>query len=408
MRLSLKLAWRNVFRNKRRTYITAAAIGLGLASLIFSDAFIIGMKENMVKSATSSFLGEAQIHHESFRLTGEVEKTVNNLEAVVQGLEKEKRVDTYTLRTKTYGMVTSPSDASAVMVVGVDPGKESLLSRIDDAVNKGTFLSEQTGREIVIGSELAEILDVDPGDRVVVTCAQAGTGDLAQEMFRVSGIYTFNVREMDTGMAFIPLPRAQAMLGLGNDVHEIAVKFKNLEDASNENLPIWSKYSQEGNKMVSWVELLPDLKSVFEMTGIMLAVVGIILFAVVTFGVINTLFMSLYERLFEFGVLRAVGTRPGGVRRLIVFEAGALALISIVVGSALGFLLTFIFTRTGVDYRGIEFAGSTIYEILYPVIHVRQYIIYPAAVFFFTLLIGIYPAAAAARMPVTEAMRKSL
>ncbi|MBN1272375.1 MAG: ABC transporter permease [Candidatus Aminicenantes bacterium] len=404
----VKLAWRNIFRNKRRTYITAVAIGLGLASLIFSDAFIIGMKKNMIQSATSSFLGEAQIHQKGYRLTREVEKTVNNLPSVVKSLEGEDLVDRFALRTLTFGMITSPADVNSVLLVGIEPDKERKLSRIDDAINRGEFLSSETGRDIVIGSKLAEILDVGLGDRVVATCAQAGTGDLSQEMFRIAGIYTFNVREMDTGMAFIPLKKAQQMLGLENDVHEIAVKFKNMEDAAKENLPLWQKYSQEGNEMVSWAELLPDLKSVFEMTGIMLMIIGVILFAIVTFGVVNTLFMSLYERLFEFGVLRAVGTRPGGVRRLIILEAGAMALISIFVGAVLGFLLTFIFTKTGVDYRGIEFAGSTIYEMLYPVIHIRQYIIYPLAVFIFTLIIGLYPATVAARMSVTDAMRKSL
>ncbi len=135
---------------------------------------------------------------------------------------------------------------------------------------------------------------------------------------------------------------------------------------------------------------------------------GIILFGIVAFGIINTLFMSLYERLFEFGVLRAVGTRPSGVRKLIVFEAGALSILSIIIGSILGFIITFIVTKTGIDYRGIEFAGTTFHELIYPVIHFQQFIIYPAALFLFTLFIGLYPALIAGRMSIANALRKSL
>jgi len=128
----------------------------------------------------------------------------------------------------------------------------------------------------------------------------------------------------------------------------------------------------------------------------------------VAFGIINTLFMSLYERMFEFGVLRAVGTRPSGVRRLIVFEAGALALLSIAMGTVLGFGLTFAMSKIGIDYRGIEFAGTTFYDLLYPVLHVQQFLIYPLAVFIFTLLVGLYPARVAGKMRVADALRKSL
>ena len=139
-----------------------------------------------------------------------------------------------------------------------------------------------------------------------------------------------------------------------------------------------------------------------------MAVLAVILFAVVSLGIINTLFMSLYERMFEFGVMRAVGTRPFGIGRLILLEAAALSVISIGLGIILGFILTYIVTKTGIDYRGIEFAGVTFQKLLYPVMTVKQYYYYPFWVFVFTTIIGIYPAVYAARMSPAEAMRKSL
>jgi ABC-type lipoprotein release transport system permease subunit len=408
MWFDLKLAWRNIFRNKRRTFIAGIAIGVGLAAMIFTDALMIGMKDNMIKSATESFLGEGQIHRKGFRLTQEVELTLKNLDGIVSHLEKEDSVDRFTLRTSTFGMITSPANVSSVILYGIHPQTEKYLSQIDDVIDEGDYFKGDGEREIVIGSDLADLLEVGLGDRTVITVTQAYSGDLVQEMFRVSGIYHFNVKEMDTGMAFVKLSKAQKMLGIGEDVHEIALKFKDIRFASKKDNPFWTEYSVDDNEAVSWTELLPQLQAMLGIFWISLLVMGIILFGIVAFGIVNTLFMSLYERMFEFGVIRAIGTRPSGVRRLILFEAGALSVLSIALGIILGFTITLIFVKTGIDYRGIEIAGTSIHEMLYPVIHFQQYVIYPAAVFAFTLLIGLYPATVASKMHISEALRKSL
>lgn len=404
----IKLAWRNIFRNKRRTIIASIAIGIGLAALIFTEALLVGMRDNMFRSATSSFLGEAQIHDVKFRETQESDHTVNNLESVVRDLKEEELIDEFTQRTISFSMITSPSDVSSVLLVGIVPETERKLSKVDDTIRDGHYFKGNNERDIVIGSKLAEILEVELGDRIVLTVAQAKSGDLSQEMFRISGIYHFDIKEMDTGMAFIRINKAQEMLGIGKGIHEIAVKFKNFEYALQDNLPFWKKYATNGNEAISWTAILPQLKAVFDAMGISRAVMIIILMIVVIFGIINTLFMSLYERIFEFGVLRAVGTRPWGVFKLMIFEAGALGIVSIFIGTLLGAVVNGIFTKVGIDYKGIEFAGSIIHEMIYPVNEPYQYIIYPIGVIIFTFLVGIYPAVVAAKMSVSDALRKSL
>jgi putative ABC transport system permease protein len=408
MGLTLKLAWRNIFRNRRRTVIAAIAIGVGLATLIFSDAVIQGMKANMIRSATAAYLGEGQIHRQGFRLTQDVEKTIANPEEVIAGLEKEPEVEAFARRAESFGMISSPANLASVMVVGVDPPSERLLSHVDDNIQEGSFFAGPEEREVIIGRGLADLLEVGLGDRVVATVSQAGSGNLSQEMFRVSGVYYFNIKEMDSGFAFVRLAKAQEMLGIGRGIHEIALKFKALEFASRKDNPFWKKYSASGNEAVSWTVLLPQLTSVMRMVWVSLVFMSALLFGIVAFGIINTLFMSLYERMFEFGVIRAVGTRPSGVRRLVVFEASALAVLSIAMGVALGLVLTLIVSKTGIDYRGIEFAGTAFYDLLYPQLQIRQFIIYPAAVFLFTLLVGLYPAGVAARMSISDALRKSM
>ncbi len=408
MAFTWKLAWRNIFRNRRRTIIASIAIGIGLASLIFSDAFIIGMKDSLIRSTTSSFMGEAQIHHEDYLLSREPEMTIRDSARVRQLLDQDVSVSHFSSRAMAFGMITSPANVNPVMLVGVNPEKEKHLSQFDDVLREGEWFSGDNPRDLVVGSKLAENLEVGLGDRVVITVSQVNSGDLSQEMFRVSAIYHFGIRELDSGMALIRLPRAQAMLGIQDGIHEIAVRFRDIQDAENQALPFWSTFSSSGNRASGWPELLPDMKRMLDMTRVSMMVLALILGVVVVFGIINTLFMSLYERMFEFGVLRAVGTRASKTRLLVVFEAVALGLVSAFIGGVLGLLLTGLVSHTGIDYRGIEMTGIHIQEIIYPRLQLRQFLEYPLWVVGFCALVGLYPARVAGRMKIAAALRKSL
>lgn len=405
--IQIKLAVRNILRNKRRTFIAGTAIGIGLASLIFTDALIIGMKDNMIASATESFMGEGQIHRAGFRESYDVEKTIADKNDVIRRLEQEPLVSQFTRRTISFAMVTSPANLSSVSMIGVDPETEPYLSQIDEAIVEGDFFIGDNERDVIIGSKLAELLEIEIGARLVITVAQAKTGDLSQEMFRVSGIYHFNIQEMDRAMVVVRLPVAQRMLGLDGDIHQIAIRFTDDRVGRDADHPFWTRYSRGENEALPWVELMPQLATSLEISQFATYMLGLILFAVVALGIINTLFMSLHERMFEFGILRAVGTHAVAMGRLIMFEAGALAVVSIVLGAILGLIVTYITMQTGIDYTGIEFAGVTFRKLLYPVLQISQFLIYPAAVFVVTLVVALYPTVYAARMKPAEAMRRS-
>ena len=402
-----KLAWRNVLRNKRRTFIAGTAIGIGLASLMFTDALMLGMESNMIDSATSSFMGEGQIHHEDYRESFDVEMTIPNLTEVIERLESVTFVEHFTPRTLSLGMLSSPSNVGSVQMIGVDPASEQYLSETDDVIVGGSYFEGDSEHDILIGKKLAELLEVELGDRVVLTTAEAHTGDLAQEMFRVSGIFYFNVTEMDRYFAFVRISRAQQMLGLPNQVHQIALKFTDKNIGRNEIHPFWSRHTRDGSEAVGWTVLMPQLEKAFDLADISKWIVGLILFAVVALVIVNSLFMSLYERMFEFGVLRAVGTRPVAMGRLVVFEAAALAVIAILLGMVLGLGVIYILSQTGIDYGGIEYEGVTFRKLLYPQTKISQFVVYPICVFLFTVLIAIYPAAYASRLTPARAMRKS-
>jgi len=404
----LKLAWRNVLRNKRRTFLSGTAVGITLASLMLIDGLYIGMLKGMIMTATDTFLGQGQIHAKGFSDTLEVEKTINGSEDILTSLSKEPLLESFSPRTASFAMISSPSGVSSVLLYGIDPEREKNISMIDEAVKEGEYLQPEGERQILIGSKTAETLEVELGDRIVLTVAQSGTGELSQEMFRISGIFHMGIREADSGMAFIQIDKARRLLALGAGTHEIVLKFKNLDNAGDRTLPFWRSYSMNGNEALGWRDLIPQLDGVIKMTEISTIITSVLVFCIVAVIIMNALFMSLYERMFEFGVLRAVGTRPSKMALIIFFEAASLSVISIIMGLALGYGVVTFFSWYGIDYRGIEFAGITVNELLYPELALKQFTIYPLLIFIFSLVAAIYPALFAAKMTPAKAMQRSL
>lgn len=407
MNFYLKLAWRNSLRNKRRTALAALAIGLGLAGLIFTDAISYGMLRGLIDTATGTFLGQAQVHRRGFLDTADADLQIEGGPALLAKLERDPLVAAYAPRTLSFAMISSPANSGSAMLYGVDPEAERRVSRLARAVAGGSFLGEE-GDFIVLGSLLAETLEVGPGDKVVVTAAAAGGGELAQAMFRVGGIIKSGSRGMDSNMAFIKFSKARELLNLGGGLHEIAVVFRDPASAEDTALPFWKVYGSGNNEAKGWPELIPELAAARGMSAFGILITAVILSGIVALGITNTLFMSLYERMFEFGVLRAVGTRPARMGLLIVSEAAALGLLSAGAGAALGWLACALVGINGLDYTGVDFAGVAMVEPIRPMFRLVQYWLYPSALFLFTLLVSLYPAVYAARMNPVKAMRKSL
>ncbi len=406
VRFYLRLAWRNVFRNRRRTFLTGLIIGIGLAALMFTDAWIKGMKANMIGSATSSFLGEAEIHREGFQDTMDNKLTLAQSERIIEQIKRDGSVKNFTRRVISYGTISSPADISSIVIFGIDPVTEKPLSKIDESMIQGTYLA--SGKGVLLGAKLAEELEVSIGDRVVLTTSKVDTGELAQDLFQVSGIYRMHIEQLDSSVALIPLEQAQALTGVNGNIHEIALQFGDIQYAERSAKEFSARYSNFGNTAQTWPELVPQMKYVLDMTDMFNAVNVFIVFAIIVFGIVNTLFMSLYERMFEFGVLRAVGTRSARMRTLILYEAAVLALFSVVLGTILGAGLTGIGSVYGMDLTGVEFAGTTFTGRIFMVFSIRQFLLYPALVFVFTVLVSLYPARYAGRMPVTRALQRTL
>jgi ABC-type lipoprotein release transport system permease subunit len=391
----LKLAWRNLFRNRGRTLVSVAAISIGFAALVFYHGIFYGMKNRMYRTATESFLGDAQIHQRDYRSSGEAEDVINRLPALLDSLETEEIVNAYSPRAYGYAMISSPANAVSAKLIGVDPEKERFLSTLDENVREGDYLSGPEEDGLLLGIRLAEILRLETGDAVVATVSEAGTGDLSQALFRVRGIFDTGDRSMNRGIALAGIDRVRDMLAIGESCHEVAVDFTDMEYGLSDSLFFWEKYSRWGNRAES---------------ENIISFVGLIMFVLVAFVILNTIFMSLYERTFEFGVLLAQGTRSFQMGKLIVLESLSLAAAGVVAGSVLGFLVTLLFGEIGLGMgsEGVEFLNVTVTTDIYPVLEIEPFVRYSIGFVLCTFLISLYPAVHAARLKPAKALSKEL
>ncbi|MBN1150486.1 ABC transporter permease [candidate division WOR-3 bacterium] len=402
-----KIARRNILRNKKRSLITAVSVGLGLSVLILTDALIQGFNNYIRTSLTSVFSGQAQIHNENFIQTMQSKDTIFNSSQVMNDLKIFEQVEYFSPRLLSNATVTSVSDLKYVLLAGVDPNRERNLSIFDDCIIKGSYLTQENRNGILLGVDLANTLGVDTGDKVVITLARTNTGEIYQELFRVSGVFDTEMEEINKSIALVEINAASEMLGLNGEIHEIAVVFKDQSYSDDPDGEFFSMFSKNGNKSLSWKQIYPDIVKMSEMTDISTLVIAVIIFLVVGLGIVNTIFMSIYDRLFEFGVLRAIGARKKFIVYMILSETLVLSFWSVVVGGFLGLLITFILSKTGINYGGIEYE-SVLLKTVYPSLRLYQFIKYPVLLMIFSVLISLHPALYASRISLAKSVKKTL
>lgn len=404
-----KLALRNIMRNKRRTALTVLLISTTLAILIFTDGYMKAMTDVMIRSATRLYPGDAQMHQVNYLPERNGENVITDVAAQLDRLNRNPEVESYSPRAFDFGMVSSTANNLPVQVVGVDANLEAQVSKLALSVVHGQYLTnEGDSQQILIGKKLAELLEVELGDRLVVSVNNYQLDDIDQRLFRVSGIFTMNSRIFDENLLFIQLPMAQEMLGVGDGVHEVAFNLVDEASSANEDLPLWAQLTTNSVNAQGWTTLLPDLAGMIALFDYSMLIVFVILFSVAVLGVVNAMFMSIFERTYEFGVLLAIGTQRRTLFSLILAEGFLLALVALVVGSILGAIATLWVGQVGIDYGNMDISGVALAEVLRPYLVFTQFIEYPLAVMTMTLVACLYPALFAARILPATALHKSL
>jgi ABC-type lipoprotein release transport system permease subunit len=401
-----RLAKRSIFRNTRRTLLTVLLISCSLAAILFTDAFVRGMVETMVKINTQTFLGEGQIHRVGFREANDVDLVIDDTSTLYKQLNTIEEIQAFTPRVLTGAMTSSSENVASAIVYGVDAIKEEQVSKLKLAMAGGNYLSGADG-EIVIGKQLADLLEISLGDRLVVTVSEANGGDLSQALFRVSGLFSFNDRNMDIGLAFINLSQAQKLLNI-TGVHEIALRLQNLDQSDDKSLGFWKLLNNDTIETLTWQELIPQLSSMLAMTKYSTLIVSIIMYVLVCLGLVNTMFMSIFERQTEFGILLAIGTRPKQLFYQIMLEGFLIGILSVTAGLFMAFVFCYWGSVVGIDYSELEMSGMTLNDPIYLILDVSSFATMAIATLAVTLIASLYPAFHAARLQPSFAMRKTL
>lgn len=410
MKLFFLLGFRNIFRNKRRTFLTCGVISIALASLILLDALILATKEMMVRLQTSTYVGEAQIHPLDYKEDDDVANTLENTKALEEILKKDSAIKAYSPRILASGMIKSSYESQIVRIVGVDFSREKDVSKLKKNIVEGSYPSkEEESSAFIVGFKLAEKLKIKLGERLILTFSEQGSSDITQEMLKLSGVVHFNMRPFDDLFVFLDINKARKMFALSDSSsHEIAINFKDITRSTSPENPLREQISKAEAFYESWGDLAPSLKSMLDMTQYSLGVIYSLVFIFILFAILNTMFMSIFERSFEFGVIKALGTKGPQVAYMVLSECFSIGLLGCLLGMFLGAVFGFYLQIFGISYSGAEFNGISFSEPLRPIFRLEQYTLIPLMVLLLTTISGIYPAIYTARMGISESMRKSL
>ncbi len=403
--LIIRLAYRNLFRNARRTLLTILLISLSLTAMMLTDAFIRGSIVLMTETVTKTFGGEAQIHRAGFLETFDSDLVLTGAARLVEDVRQIDTIAAAAPRIVSGGMVSSPYNVTSAQIVGIEADAERQVSRVSTLIVEGSYLSGSEG-EILIGRELANQLEVTLGDRIVITVAEVHSGELAQALYRLSGVFEFGVAEMDEAMVFINLTDARRLLQLHDGAHQVVIQFSHPDLATDLDHPLYA-LGDDTMEVVNWLDSNPEIASMLSMTSYSSAIIGMILFLLASLGVINSMFMSIFERIYELGVMKAVGTRPFGVMSLVAWEAVLIAAASATAGVGLGLVLGYGFSIYGIPIGEFEVAGISM-DRIYTVLDSSQFVDFPIYVIILTFLASLYPAHFASRIVPALAIKKTL
>lgn len=404
MLIFLKIAWRNVARNKYRSCLTISAIAIGLASLIFIRAFVAGSHYQMIENYTDLSSGHIQIHASGFQTNMSLAKGIPQPEKIITLLQKNPAVRASAQRIKEYVLLSTAENSVGVLLIGVEPEKEVNITRLHTRIRQGGFISGN--EDIVIGKELAKSLSVGLNDKIIVV-AQAFDGSLASAAYRVKGLLDTGAEELDKGIALISLKAAQDLFVLGKRVSEIAIRTNSVENAAKTAQQLRAHLDASVFEVLEWQKISPIIVQWVEFDIAFINIILMIVLLVVAAGIINTLLMGILERTREFGIMLALGTRRAQIMLMVCLESLILGIAGTAIGYIAGGVFSVYFGKKGIDLSMFSTALNNYYtgSIIYTRLNWNYLIEYGIVVLLTSIIVSVYPAWRAANLKPVEAIR---
>lgn len=361
MRLFLRLAWRNIWRHRRRTVIVVLSIGLTLSMMMLYDGMMAGFEQAIYGNAIRVLGGNVQIHANGY-LNEFNQKPLLPLTddaAAVKAALAQPQVVAASRRINTGGLASNRTGAFAVGITGIEPEQELPVSLIAENTTGGRFLTAADRDMVFIGKGLAEAMNVAVGDRF--TLAGRGTHDqMRSRTMTVAGIYDVGMPDIEKRTVYVSLAEAQDLYSLSGQSTEVVVTLKQLGQES----VVVNALSRQlpGFEVTPWQTNFPELQEAIDRKGGVMDIFGIIILFIAGIGIFNMLMMAVYERTREIGVLGALGMKPRQISLLFLLEGAMIGLVGVAFGVALGLLINGLLGQVGIDYS--KFSSITEYTAM--------------------------------------------
>lgn len=402
----LVIAWRNLWRNRRRTALTAGTVALGLGLLLVFLGIGDGSHRQMIQGAVH--LGGAHVAFQArgYQARGGIEQTLSAAQVAqvrswVRSHEENLGITFLLPRVFASGLASSADGATGVRLIGLEPDPEETASSFDEKLIQGKFLTSGEGTGAVIGEGVARKLELEPGEKFVLMAQAAGSAEIQSLLLRVTGIMRTGLEDFDQATVLIPLATAQQLLRLGDDVHQMAIMLDRLDD-SEEAAELGKVALPSEIESLSWLELMPELRDFIKIDDGGSYVFNSLFFIIIAFLVANTLLMSVLERRREFALLDALGFTPTRRFLLVILEASWIALLSVAIGVALGYTGHLYFYHKGLPLdlfysSEVSAGGAVIDPIIYSYLSWARIAGASGLVFALTFLLALLPAWRGAR-----------
>ncbi len=398
-----KLSWRNLWRNPTRTNVTILSVSLCIAVLIIFQSMIVGLIEKTKFTTTNLIIGEVQVHAEGYLDDRSIYKSLQNTEEI-HLVAKENNIGLVE-RSYGFGLISSGTKSAGTQFWGINP--ESELQHFDFAnhIDKGNFLTNTSLKKIVLGRKLANSIAADIGTELVVF-VQGADGSLGNELFYVAGILKNMADNVDRGAAMILREDFDILFSANNLIHEIALNSKGRFE-SEEIQKLLSARTADVD-VETWQQLMPTIALMTEKMSVFMRTFFSLIFGIVaSLGVMNTMIMSTYDRMREFGIIRAIGTTPWRILKQISLEAILLTTIASIIGVVVGLSVALYFQKYGFDVSGggkMSFGGVVMDPIWKGSVSVGIVLLPVVLLMLVSVVASIYPASIAARIKPVEAI----
>ncbi len=398
----MRMAWRNVGRNPRRTGIVVTSVAVGMAGTLISVAIFYGMMSQMVDNAIRTDLGHLQIHARGFAEDPTIDLLLKDGgQKALRSLEGDPAVRAFAPRIRGEGLVTSPTASVGIRVIGVDPRREREVSMVADSVIEGDYLGEE--RRALLGQGLIRRLGVEVGDKIVIA-AQDLSGNMTGEAVRVGGIFRTPSAALDRGTLFLSIDETGRLFGLGSDISEIVV----VADSRERGPELQARLAAAlpDLEIRRWDELRPMLNSIMAVMDFMAWGLYLTIFVAMSFGIANVLLMAIFERIREIGILLAVGLSRSRLVVMVITESILVTLVGLLAGFALA-LLTLFLLGDGINLSAFS-EGLSAFEVgnqIVPVLTQENFTIPTGVALLTALLASAWPAVRAVRLRPAEAVR---